>query len=149
MIRLALLPVLAGCVLSSLTACAAQNSPSTTEPPKDRVTLAGQTLSLENHQQRCALRKPDQSLLQLEIPWPCKFSPDRTGLPRVEAFNGSELIIIVYHSQAEPEPSRRCKSQYQAVRQIQGRLETSVVAQSAFCMDGVIDQKNFVGLFPW
>lgn len=148
MIKLALFPVFAGCVLSSLSACASQTSPSTTEPSKDSVVLASHTLILENHQQRCALRKPDQSLLQLEIPWPCKFSPDRKGLPRVEAFNGNELIIIVYHSQAEPEPSRRCKSQYQAVRQIQGRLEISEVAQSGFCMNGVIDQKNFVGLFP-
>ncbi|SDV09280.1 hypothetical protein [Pseudomonas mucidolens] len=148
MIKLWILPLFAACVVSSLSACAEQAPPSTAELAKDRVILAGQTLILENHQQRCALRKPDQSLLQLEIPWPCKFSPDRKGLPRVEAVSDNELIILVYHSQAEPEPSRSCTSQYQAVRQIQGRLETSIVAQSSFCMGGVIDQKHFVGLFP-
>lgn len=148
MIKLLILPLLVGGALSSLSACAEQAPPSTTERAKDRVTLAGRTLMLENHQQRCALRKPDQSLLQLEIPWPCKFSPDRNGLPRVEAGNDNELIIIVYHSQAEPEPGRGCTSQYQAVRQTQGRLEMSVVARSSFCMGSVIDQKNFIGLFP-
>jgi hypothetical protein len=111
--------------------------------------LAGQSLTLENHQQRCALRKADQSLLELEIPWPCAFSPDRKGQPRIEAFNDNALIVIAYHSQAEPAPSRKCLSQYQAIRLIHEKLETSVVGRMSSCMNGSIDQKNFVGLFRW
>ncbi|MNC63405.1 hypothetical protein D3C75_1135240 [compost metagenome] len=104
---------------------------------------------LVNHDGRCALRKADASLLQLEMPWPCQLSPERDGgKPRVEQFNGAQ-IIIVSHVQPDPSQPGRCESQYQAVRQLGERLEPSILARGASCSNGPVDQKNFVGLFEW
>ncbi|MGF6314847.1 hypothetical protein [Pseudomonas frederiksbergensis] len=117
--------------------------------PSNQVIFAGQTLTLENHDQQCALRKQDQSLLKLDMPWPCFLSVDRKGEPRVETFNNAQ-IIIVEHSTPEPPPSRDCDAQYQAIRQIKGQpMEVSKVAHSAGCMTGVMDQKSFVAHFSW
>lgn len=146
MIKRALLSALSGGLLLSLNACAEQ-----TDSPAEQtaqVDLAGQILTLENHDQRCALRKPDQSVLTLDMPWPCHLSVDRKGLPRVESFNNA-LIIIVQHFEPEPAPSTECRSEYQAIRQIEGRLEASIVAGGGRCLAGALDQKNFVALFTW
>lgn len=149
MIKLAARTALFASLLLSLYACAGQNTPDTTGTPVlNQVTLDGQTLTLENQQGRCALRKPDQTSLILEMEWPCQFSLNREGRPRVELFNAVE-IIIVKHTDAEPAPSRECRSQYQAVRQLKGQLQASVVSRNASCMRGPVDQKNFVGLFQW
>lgn len=128
------------------------NQPLTQTKPADlpqQVTLAGQSFVLEEQQKRCAMRKPDGSLLNLDIPWPCAFSDDRKGLPRVEKFNDNAEIVIVYHLESQPESSASCKSQYQAIRLIKGRLESSMAVPSALCMRGMIDQKHFVGHFDW
>lgn len=146
MIKRTLLSALSGCLFLSLNACAEQTD--TPAAQSVQVDLAGQTLTLENHDQRCALRKPDQSLFTLNMPWPCHLSVDRKGLPRVESFNNA-LIIIVQHFEPEPAPSTECRSQYQAIRQIEGRLEASIVASGGRCMVGAVDQKNFVALFSW
>lgn len=140
-----LLSLLSGSLLLSLNTFAEQQ-PSIA--PSNQIVLTGQTLTLENDQQRCALRKPDQSLFTLDMPWPCQLSVDRKGLPRVETFNDA-LIIIVQHFEPEPAPSTECHSQYQAIRQIAGRLEASIVADGGRCLRGAVDQKNFVGLFSW
>lgn len=117
--------------------------------PSNQVIFAGQTLTLENHDQQCALRKQDQSLLKLDMPWPCFLSVDRKGQPRVEIFNNAQ-IIIVEHSTPEPAPSHDCDARYQAIRQIKDQpMEVSKVAHSAGCMTGVMDQKNFVAHFSW
>ncbi|BCJ09539.1 MULTISPECIES: hypothetical protein [unclassified Pseudomonas] len=131
----------------ALNACAQQSSTGT---PQDlQVNLAAQTLSLVNHEGRCALRKADQSLLELDMPWPCQLSPERlTGKPRVEHFNGSQ-IIIVSHVEADPSQPGRCNSQYQAVRLVGASLEPSILAKGGSCSTGPVDQKDFVGLFQW
>ena len=117
--------------------------------PSNQVIFAGQTLTLENHDQQCALRKQDQSILKLDMPWPCFLSVDRKGQPRVETFNNAQ-IIIVEHSTPEPSPSRDCDARYQAIRQIKDQpMEVSKVAHSAGCMTGVMDQKIFVEHFSW
>ncbi len=146
MIKRIVLSALSGCLFLSLNACAEQTDAPAT--PNNRVSLAGQILTLENHDQRCALRKPDQTLLTLNMPWPCQLSVDRKGLPRVESFNNA-LIIIVQHFDPEPAPSTECRSQYQAIRQIEGRLEASIVGDGGRCLAGAVDQKNFVALFSW
>lgn len=131
----------------ALNACA--QTPATSPGAAPEVTLAGHTLALVDHEGRCALRKADASLLQLEMPWPCQLSPERDGgKPRVEHFNGAQ-IIIVSHVQPDPSQPGRCHSQYQAVRQIGTRLEPSILARGASCSNGPVDQKNFVGLFKW
>jgi len=134
-------------VAFALNACAQPPAPSSSAAPE--VTLAGKTLALVNHEGRCALRKADASLLQLDMPWPCQLSPERDGgKPRVEQFNGAQ-IIIVSHVQPDPSQPGRCDSQYQAVRQLGERLEPSILARGASCWNGPVDQKNFVGLFEW
>ncbi|MDF0729351.1 hypothetical protein P0Y43_01255 [Pseudomonas entomophila] len=131
----------------ALNACA-QPAPSSS-PPGLQVRLGEHRLALVNHQGRCALQKADQSLLELQMPWPCQLSPERnSGKPRVERFNGAQ-IIIVSHVAADPSQPGRCNSQYQAVRLMKTRLEPSILATGASCSTGPVDQKDFVGLFTW
>lgn len=132
----------------SLPACAELPA----EAPGDEqasVSLSGMTLTLQNQDQRCSLRKDDGSLLALEIPWPCAFSENSKGLPRVEKFNQNAEIVIVYHAIPEPSPGHRCDTRFQAVRLIKEQLEASMVAETPLCMKGPIDQKNFVAFFDW
>ncbi|MDR6960241.1 hypothetical protein J2W43_004241 [Pseudomonas brassicacearum] len=139
-----------GCLLTSLTACAQQQSPSVTpsSTAEQVVTMGGQTLMLENDQARCVLRKPDQTLMPLDLAWPCQFTVDRQGNPHVETF-GKVPIVIVVHVAADPHDSQACRSEYRAIRQINGQLEPSVIARNASCMRGTGDQKNYTGLFTW
>ncbi|MGQ3319462.1 hypothetical protein ACT4MW_08975 [Pseudomonas brassicacearum subsp. neoaurantiaca] len=138
------------CLLTSLTACAQQQSPSTTASVavEQVVSMGGQTLRLENDQARCALRKPDRTLMPLDLAWPCQFTVDRQGKPHVETF-GKVPIVIVVHVSAGPHNNQECRSEYRAVRQINGQLEPSVIARNASCMRGTGDQKNYTGLFTW
>jgi len=146
MTKRTLLILLTSCLLLSANAWAEQKQ---LAAPSNQVIFAGQTLTLENHDQQCALRKQDQSILKLDMPWPCFLSVDRKGQPRVETFNNAQ-IIIVEHSTPEPPPSRDCDARYQAIRQIKGQpMEVSKVAHSAGCMTGVMDQKSFVAHFSW
>ena len=140
--------ILSMSVLLSLNACAEQAEQIDATQSNPEVVVGGQRLTLESHAQRCALRKPDQSLLTLDMPWPCHLSIDRNGQPRVESFNNAQ-IIIVQHFAPEPAPSQECRSQYQAIRHIEGRLEASMVANGGHCLLGAMDQKNFVALFTW
>jgi hypothetical protein len=142
--------VFIGCLLSSLSACAEQHaSPATPSAAVDQVvSMGGQQLTLENDQQRCVLRKPDQSILPLDMPWPCQFTIDRQGKPYVATF-GKVPIVIVIHVEADPADSHVCRSEYRAIRQINGQLEPSIIARGASCMRGAGDQKNYTGLFIW
>jgi len=110
--------------------------------------MDGQQLTLVNDQQRCALRKPDQTLLPLDIPWPCQFTVDRQGKSHVETF-GKVPIVIVIHLTTAADDSPECRSEYRAIRQINGTLEPSIIARTASCMAGTGDQKNYTGLFTW
>lgn len=142
--------ILIGCLLSSLTACAGQQASSATPSAAvdQVVSMGGQQLTLENDQQRCVLRKPDQTLLPLDLPWPCQFTVDRQGKSYVETF-GKVPIVIVIHLATDPENSHECRSEYRAIRQINGQLEPSIIARNASCMRGAGDQKNYTGLFTW
>lgn len=134
------------CVLSSLWACAGQQ---TTQASEDQVvTLGGQRLMLENDQQQCVLRQPDQSMLALEMPWPCQFAVDRQGKAHIESFNNVPIVIVL-HVNVDPANSRECRSEYRAIRQVNGQLEPSIVARSASCLRGAGDQKDYTALFTW
>lgn len=134
------------CVLASLWACAGQQAPPVSEDQV--VTLGGQRLTLENNQQQCALRQPDQSVLPLEMPWPCQFAVNRQGKAHIESFNNVPIVIVL-HVDVDPADSRECRSEYRAIRQIAGKLEPSIVARSASCLRGAGDQKDYTGLFTW
>jgi len=142
--------VFIGCLLSSLTACAGQQASQATPAAavEQVVSMGGQQLTLVNDQQRCALRKPDQTLLPLDMPWPCQFTVDRQGKSHVETF-GKVPIVIVIHLSTVAENSPECRSEYRAIRQINGQLEPSIIARNASCMRGAGDQKNYTGLFTW
>ncbi|WP_434602270.1 hypothetical protein J3P91_26970 [Pseudomonas sp. Z4-7] len=139
-----------GCLLTSLTACAQQQSPSATSsvPVEHVVSMGGQTLTLENDRARCVLRKPDQTLMPLDLAWPCQFTVDRQGKPHVETFDNVPIVIVV-HVAAGPHNNQECRSEYRAIRQINGQLEPSIIARNASCMRGAGDQKNYTGLFTW
>ncbi|MDO7895575.1 hypothetical protein [Pseudomonas citrulli] len=142
--------VLISCLLSSMTACAGQQaSPASPAAAMDQVvSMGGQTFTLVNDQQYCALRKPDQTLLPLDLPWPCQFTVDKQGKSHVETF-GKVPIVIVIHLTTVDERSPECRSEYRAIRQVNGQLEPSAVARNASCMRGSGDQKNYTGLFTW
>lgn len=113
-----------------------------------QAVLAGQSYTLENQQQRCALRKPDQSLLILEIPWPCHFSIGEPGQAHVETFQNVPIVMAL-HVQTLPDTPRECRSQYQAIRLYKGKIEPSVVGRYASCLRGKGDQKAYTGAFDW
>jgi hypothetical protein len=119
-----------------------------TDPSQKRVFVAGSTLSLVDESGQCGLSLEGAAPLMLAIKWPCAFSQDRTGKPRVERFENT-LIVIARHSIPKPAPSRDCDSEQQAIRLIDGRLEASSVMRSAGCFNGPEDQKNFTALFGW
>ena len=110
--------------------------------PQEQVMVSGQTLSLLNEEGQCAISLDAEAPLVLAIKWPCAFSPNKKGEPRIEMFENIP-IVIAQHSTPKPAPSRDCDSERQAVRLIEGRLETSRVMRVASCLNGPIDQKNF------
>ncbi|MCG6577159.1 hypothetical protein EGM97_20905 [Pseudomonas sp. AF32] len=138
--------ILVAGLLSSLTACAQQSAMPPATGGQQAVLMSGQQVTLENDQQRCVLRKSDQTL-PLDLSWPCQFTVDRQGKPHVETF-GEVPIVIVMHMMADAE-TRECRSAYRAIRLINGQLEPSIIARSASCMSGAGDQKDYTGLFTW
>ncbi|RMT85233.1 hypothetical protein [Pseudomonas viridiflava] len=123
---------------------AQENPPS---PPPLNVVLGQKPLQLMDHQGRCALAERGQSPHVLEMNWPCQFSPDKQGKARVEMFNHTPIVLVM-RSEPEPTPGTNCLTQTQAVRLINGKLETSVRMDTAGCGYGA-DQKVYVGLFDW
>lgn len=112
------------------------------------ATLLGQRYVLENQQQRCALRKNDQSLLPLDIPSPCHFSVGKDGQAHVETFQNVPIVMVL-HVAPVADNKLECHSQYKAIRLFKGQLEPSVLAQSASCLRGVGDQKSYTAMFDW
>ncbi|RRV21855.1 hypothetical protein [Pseudomonas sp. o96-267] len=143
-------PLLLLSVLTSLCACA-----ESTPPPAagnagypEQVELAGQTYRLENAGQACVLRKPDQSVLPLDIASPCHFSVGADGQAHVETFQNVPIVMVL-HVAPVADNQLECRSQYKAIRLIKGQLEPSVLAQSASCLRGVGDQKSYTAMFDW
>ncbi|WP_447795360.1 MULTISPECIES: hypothetical protein [Pseudomonas] len=117
------------------------------ETPITQTVFVGQQLRLVDDQGQCTLVKPDQSRMKLDMEWPCSFSPNKQQQLRVETFNDIP-IFSVWRSEHMPAPSRDCLSKMQAIRQIQGGLETGAVNTYASCGSGG-DQKMYVGPFTW
>jgi hypothetical protein len=138
-------PLLALCLVMSfisLSACAEH-----AENPSIQAIFVGQELRLIDDKGQCTLLQSDQGRVQLDMEWPCSFSLDKQQALRVEIFNGIP-IFSVWHSEHMPAPSRDCLTKMQAVRQIQGRLETAQVSRFASCGSGW-DQKMYVAPFTW
>lgn len=113
-----------------------------------QVTLSGHNYVLENQQQHCALRKPDQSVLMLDIPWPCHFSIGEPGKAHIETFQNVPIVMAL-HIKMLPDTPLECRSQYQAIRLYKGQLEASVAGRYASCLRGKGDQKAYTGVFDW
>ncbi|EKN43922.1 MULTISPECIES: hypothetical protein [Pseudomonas syringae group] len=137
---------LAHYVAFGLLLCAATHAQASPPPPLS-VTLGQKHLQLIDHQGRCALSEPDQSLRVLEMAWPCQFGPDKHGNARVEMFNNTPIVLVM-RNEREPAPGTNCLAQTQALRLIKGKLEASVRMDTAGCGYGA-DQKVYVGLFDW
>ncbi|XLY88257.1 hypothetical protein ACK8QS_00125 [Ectopseudomonas mendocina] len=112
------------------------------------TTLLGQRYVLENAGQACVLRKPDQSLLPLDIASPCHFSVGKDGQAHVETFQDVPIVMVL-HVAPVADNELECHSQYKAIRLIKGQLEPSVLARSASCLRGVGDQKSYTAMFDW
>lgn len=143
-------PLLLLSVLTSLCACA-----ESTPPPApgnagypEHVELAGQTYRLENAGQACVLRKPDQSVLPLGIASPCHFSVGKDGQAHVETFQNVPIVMVL-HVAPVADSELECRSQYKAIRLVEGQLESSVLGRSASCLRGVGDQKSYTAMFDW
>lgn len=137
-------------MLTSLCACAELTPPLATDKSSypEQVALAGQIYILEGAKRACLLRKPDQSVLALDIPSPCHFSVGKDGQAHVEIFQNVPIVLVLHVTRvADSKPE--CRSQYKAIRLIEGQLEPSVLAQSASCLRGVGDQKNYTAMFDW
>lgn len=132
--------LLVGALLLSAYACA------TPPPPNEltAVTLGGQLLQLVDVQGQCALLREDGNTQLTDVAWPCRFSPNHAGEPRIEVFQ-SVPIVLVEHCQPSPEIATG-RRQSQAVRLRDGLYETSTVNTSR-CGSGVQDRKMFTGLF--
>lgn len=136
-------------MLASLCACAQPSPPAVGSPSyPEQVTLAGKVFKLENQQQSCTLRKPDQSTLSLEIPWPCHFSIGSDGKAHVETFENVPIVMVLHVVPTADDPLE-CRSQYRAIRLIKGQPELSVIARSASCLRGAGDQKDYTAVFNW
>ena len=85
---------LAHYVAFGLLLCAATHAQASPPPPLS-VTLGQKHLQLIDHQGRCALSEPDQSLRVLEMAWPCQFGPDKLGNARVETFNNTPIVLVM------------------------------------------------------
>lgn len=142
-------PLLLLGMLTSLCACA-----ESTPPPAagssypEQVDLAGQTYRLDSAGQTCVLRKPDQSVLPLGIASPCHFSVGKDGQAHVETFQNVPIVMVL-HVAPVADSELECRSQYKAIRLVEGQLESSVLGRSASCLRGVGDQKNYTAMFDW
>jgi hypothetical protein len=137
--------VFMGCLIFSLGACAEAQSPASTA--LSQVSLGGQVLKLVDAGGKCAVLKPDSSQVLMNLAWPCQFSQDRNGLPRIEKFKSVPVALVV-HNQADSASSTDCLQTAQALRLRQGTLETSSVNQGAMCTADH-DQKMFTAMFRW
>ena len=143
-------PLLLLGVLTSLCACAESTLPPATGKSSypEQVDLEGQPYKLENAEQACVLRKPDQSVLPLDIASPCHFSVGKDGQAHVENFQDVPIVMVL-HVAPVADNKLECRSQYKAIRLIKGQLEPSVLARSASCLRGVGDQKSYTAMFDW
>lgn len=133
------------CLIFSLNACAESQSPASTA--LSQVSLGGQALKLVDAQGKCAILKPDNTQVSMNLAWPCQFSQSRDGLPRTEMFKSVPVALVV-HNQADSASSTDCLQTAQAIRLRQGVLETSSVNQGAMCTPDH-DQKMFTAMFRW
>ncbi|SFP08107.1 hypothetical protein SAMN05216601_105149 [Ectopseudomonas composti] len=137
-------------MLTSFCVCAESTPPLASDKSSypEQVALAGQTYILESTRRACILRKPDQSVLTLDIPSPCHFSVGKDGQAHVETFKNVPIVMVL-HVIPVADHKLECRSQYKAIRLIKGQLEPSVLAQSASCLRGVGDQKSYTAMFDW
>ena len=137
--------VFLSCLIFSLNACAESQSPASAA--LSQVNLGGQALKLVDAKGKCAVLKPDNTQLPMDLAWPCQFSQDRNGLSRTEIFKSVPVALVV-HNEADPASSTDCLQTAQAIRLRQGTLETSSVNQGAMCTADH-DQKMFTAMFRW
>ncbi len=126
----------------ALNACAASGDDTATQ-----ARLGDQLLVLEERSGQCLLRSADQQL-PLKLNWPCRFNLRADGSLRTEML-AETPVLLVENSQPPTAPSRDCRTEVQAVRQLPGGLLEASPATNlaAACPPFDWDQKLFFGLF--
>lgn len=147
--KLSCVALLMTCLLSSsyVFAQAPVTPASSTDYPV-QVSMAGQTYTLKQAQQGCALHKPDNTMQLLDMSWPCHFSADRQRKAHVVTREDMPIVIVL-HITPLSDSDQECRSEYRAIRLKHGQPEFSTVNRSASCLRGLGDEKDYTAQFNW
>ncbi|MFK3798493.1 hypothetical protein [Pseudomonas sp. NPDC088444] len=112
------------------------------------ISFDGRRISLVNDNGHCALARSDDSLLRLDVNWPCQFSQTFLTKAVLENYR-SATIFMVQHSNRVVPPDTHCTTDLQAIRYFKGNVELAPVHKVERCSIRRWDQKIFVGQFDW
>lgn len=113
-----------------------------------QITFAGRSITLTNDGGYCALKRSDDSLLRLEVKWPCRFSKNFRGKAVIEEYRATQIFMVQHREYAAP-PEAGCTTNLQAVRYYKGKVELAPVTQASRCLADRWDQKVVVWQFDW
>lgn len=134
--------------LCMLTTQALANSSPESDVAVTQTTFVGQRVDLINDDGQCALARSDDSLLRLDVKWPCQFSRNLQKQVVIKNFRTAE-IVMVEHSASTRFPDQDCATDTQSIRYFKGKVETAPVRRVSACLPTLWDQKDFTWLFDW
>jgi hypothetical protein len=132
--------------LLSVSACADQEAGNNGDVRE--ISFGGRTISLVSDTGHCALKRSDDSLLRLDVKWPCKFSKDLKGRALLKDYRASQ-IFMVQHTEPPLPPETDCRTDLQAIRYYKGKVELAPVSRVGACPPRQFDHKVFVWQFDW
>lgn len=135
-------------ILSLLTSLAHADQKNHAKNEVVEVSFGGRSISLVNDDGHCALARSDDSLLRLDVKWPCQFSQNFLGKTVLENYLSAQ-IFMVQHSEPSPTPETSCTTALQAIRYYKGNVELAPVHTVTACNTSRWDQKVFVWQFDW
>ena len=139
---------LAVILLSLLTFAAYAGTKPQDQKEIRKLAFDGRNISLINDEGQCALARSDDSLLRLDVKWPCQFSQNFLGKAVLENYLSADIFMVQHSDRAAP-PDTNCTTDLQAIRYFKGHVELAPVHQVERCNIRRWDQKVFVGQFDW
>jgi hypothetical protein len=139
---------LAAILLSLLTFAAYAGTKAQNQKEVLEIFFDGRNINLVNDNGHCALARSDDSLLRLDVKWPCQFSQNFLGKAVLENYLSAD-IFMVQHSEPFATPNTDCTTDLQAIRYFKGTVELAPVHQVGRCNIRRWDQKVFVWQFDW
>lgn len=112
------------------------------------ISFDGRNISLINDNGHCGLARSDDSLLRLDVKWPCWFSQNHQGKTLLKNYLSTQ-IFMVQHSEPAGAPDTDCTTDLQAIRYFRGSIELAPVHRVGTCNTSRWDQKVFVWQFEW